>query len=219
VTADGPGPGRTKPSPLILEQPPRGRYRTNEDAFLLAEHAGSARGTVYDLGAGVGAVGLMVARSSPTTRVVLVERDAELAALARANVCANGLEDRVEVVEGDAAAVGRARRGAASLVVCNPPWVPEGRGRAPSTSRKDARMGDVGPFVSASRDLLGKRGRACFVYPTTNLVDLLLTLRHSGLEAKAIRFVHAKANAPARVAIIDARPGKPGGLVVQSPHR
>lgn len=200
---------------LVLEQPPRERYRTNEDAFLLAEYAGAARGVVYDLGAGVGAVGLMVARTSPAARVVLVERDAELAAIAARNASANALADRVDVVVGDVRSIDRDRHGSASLVVCNPPYVPEGRGRAPSAGRRDARMGDFAPFVSAARALLGKRGRACFVYPTTNLVDFLVALRDAGLEPKRVRFVRAPKSPAARVALIDARPGKPGGLVVE----
>lgn len=207
------------PQPVVLEQPPKGRYRTNEDAALLAQFVGLARGTVYDLGAGVGAVGLFVARASPQTHVVLVERDEALAEIARRNVAANGLVARVEVVVADVGALGSERRGRATVVVCNPPYVPEGRGRAPATARRDARMGDVGPFVSAARALVGARGRACFVYPTTNLVDLLAALRSSGLEPKAVRFVHPRPSAPARVALIEARPGKPGGLVVASPDR
>ena len=202
---------------LVLEQPPKGRYRTNEDAALLAEHACArplARGVVFDLGAGVGAVGLMIARAMPAIRVVLVERDPELAALARSNAGASALAHRVEVVEGDVRAVARARRGEAALVVCNPPWVPAGRGRAPSAGRRDAKMGDAAPFVVAARALLGRRGRACFVYPTANLLDLLVALRAAGLEPKGLTFVHPKAAEPARVALIDATPGKAGGLVV-----
>lgn len=204
------------PRTLALEQPPKGHYRTNQDAALLADFAGPARGTVYDLGAGVGAVGLLVALASPGTHVVLVERDEALSAIARRNVAASGLAARVEVVTSDVGNLGRERHGTATLVVCNPPYVPEGRGRAPASARRDARMGDVLPFVAAARALLGARGRACFVYPPTNLVDLLLALRACGLEPKALRFVHPRAGAPARLVLIEARPGKCGGLEVAS---
>lgn len=191
---------------------PRGRYRTNADSLLLADFAPRASGVVFDLGAGVGAVGLRVAHRSPAAQVVLVERDPEAAALARRN--AAGLA-RVRVVEADVRDL--RERGAAALVVCNPPYVPPGRGRAPSEGRRDARMGDAAPFLDAARALLGRRGCACFSYPVVGLIDFFEALRARGLEPKRLRFVHARAARPARVALVLAKPGKRGGLVVEPP--
>jgi tRNA1Val (adenine37-N6)-methyltransferase len=61
------------------------------------------------------------------------------------------------------------------------------------------------------------RGRACFVYPAGELTTLLATLRSSGLEPKRISLVHSKAEEPARVVLVEAVPGKRGGLVVSPP--
>jgi tRNA1Val (adenine37-N6)-methyltransferase len=204
---------------LALWQPARGQgYRTNADALLLAAFAAPAGGgLVVDLGAGVGAVALALALGAPRARVLLVELDEDACALARANVRENGLEARAEVATGDVLAVARRRAGEAALVVCNPPYVAPGRGRAPAAPRARARMGELGPFVRAARALLGRRGRACFVFPATDALALLAELRAGGLEPKRLRSVHPRVDAPARVVLVEARPAKPGGLVVEPP--
>ena len=198
----------------MLEELPRGRYRTNIDSLLLAEFAPRVRGTVFDLGAGVGVIGLAIARASPDARIVLVERDDEAAAIATRN--AEGLS-RVLVLHADVRKIRGQHRGAAALVVCNPPYVPLGRGRAPLAGKRDAKMGDAEPFLVAARSLLARRGSACFVYPTTNLLDFLLAMRKRGLEPKRMRLVHPSPNKPARIALIEAKPGKAGGLVIEAP--
>ena len=193
---------------------PRGRYRTNEDSLLLAAFAPRVRGTVFDLGAGVGVVGLAIAVASPEAKIVLVERDPDAVLVAQKN--AEGLS-RVRVLGGDVRTIANAHRGEASLVVCNPPYVPEGRGRAPRSGKRDAKMGDADPFLAAARTLLGRRGSACFCYPTTNLLDFLAAMRKRGLEPKRIRLVHAGAEKPARLALIETKAAKRGGLVIDPP--
>lgn len=204
---------------VVLFQPPRGAgYRTNVDALLLAAFATASKvaAIAFDLGAGVGAVGLSLLRLGAARRVVLVEIDAQPASMARRNLDANGWTDRGEVVRGDVRDVARARRGEASLVVCNPPYVAPGRGRVPEAEAR-ARSGELATFVEAARQAAGRRARVCFVYPAQHLGELLGALAVEGLHAKRMRFVHATPDAPARVVLVEALAGRPGGLHVMPP--
>jgi tRNA1(Val) A37 N6-methylase TrmN6 len=88
---------------------------------------------------------------------------------------------------------------------------------AGSESRERARHGDLAPFVRAAADALGRRGRACFVYPAHATLDLLTLARSANLEAKRLRFVHGKADRPARIALVEFALAKAGGLVVEMP--
>src|SRR5512140_1833706 len=89
---------------LRLKQPKRG-HRAGHDAILLAAACPARAGErVVDLGAGVGAAGLALARRVDGARVVLVEVDATLAALAAENAQLNGLGARVSAVALDVAA-------------------------------------------------------------------------------------------------------------------
>lgn len=84
---------------LTLEQP-AGGFRAGSDAVLLAAAVPAAAGRVLEAGCGVGAVMLCLARRVPEVKVTGLELQPELAALARRNVEANALGDRVTVVEG-----------------------------------------------------------------------------------------------------------------------
>lgn len=115
---------------LRIEQPARG-YRAGIDAILLAACVAPDIGErlrVLDVGAGVGTVGLAVAARLGHADVVLMEREPELADLARANVGRNGYGGRVRVataaVEAPAAVFDTERVEADSFcyVVANPPY-------------------------------------------------------------------------------------------------
>ncbi len=214
---------------LVLFQPERGTgYRTNVDALLLAGFAAAsppafaepaarraprAVAVAYDLGAGVGAVGLALLRFGAARHVVFVEVDESTASMAKRNLHENGWQDRGEVVRGDARDVARSHPGEAELVVCNPPYVEPGRGRA-SPSKARARVGELSTFVLAARQLAGRRSRVCFIYPAAELTALLSALTSQGLHPKHLRFVHATPTSPARVVLVEARPGRAGGLRV-----
>ncbi len=139
------GPGLTSPDltddaflggALAILQPRQG-YRAGLDAVLLAASAPIRAGRkekVLDVGAGVGVVGLAVARRAPRASVTLVEREPALARLARDNAERNGLSSRVRVVEAD---VSRRLEELEQLaaeaesfdhVLANPPYNPQGAG-------------------------------------------------------------------------------------------
>lgn len=199
---------------VVLEQPARG-YRFNVDAVILAEFASVRRArAAFDLGSGVGAVAFSLLHLGGAAHVTLVERDAEAARLARANAIANGREEMATVIEGDVAEI----EGRADLVVCNPPYVPPGRGRTPADDRAAAKQGALGVFLDAARRLSGRRARACFIYPAIELVTLVTELRRRGLEPKRLQLVHAKPGRKAHVALVECVLGKPGGLVVEPPR-
>jgi tRNA1Val (adenine37-N6)-methyltransferase len=215
---------------ITLFQPAPGfGYRANVDALLLAAFAGQHRRGIrsaVDLGSGVGAVGLSLFHLGVAERVAFIERDESLSALCRRNVEANGFQQRSSVLIGDLERPLRTIAAdlvhAAGLVIANPPYVAETRDGRPASharnqARRGARHGNLAPFVRGAADALGRRGRACFVYPAHALLDLTTLGRQVGLEPKRLRFVHGKADRPARIALIEFAFAKAGGLVVETP--
>src|SRR5471032_2473206 len=84
---------------LRLRQP-RSGHRAGHDAMLLAAATPARSGDrVVDFGAGVGAAGLAVAKRVAGIRLVLVEIDAALAALARGNAASNAVPADVIVLD------------------------------------------------------------------------------------------------------------------------
>lgn len=204
---------------VVLHQPARrAGYRVNADALILASFASGRRARrAFDLGSGVGAVGLALLHLGGAQHVTMIEVDASMCTLARANAEANGWSDRIDVVLGDVREAARDHAARADLVVCNPPYVPHGRGRAPSPAHAKSRQGSLAIFLDAARILLGRRSRACFVYPAIEATTLFTELRARGLEPKRLRAVHGKRNAPARVLLVECAAGRPGGLAIEPP--
>jgi tRNA1(Val) A37 N6-methylase TrmN6 len=195
---------------LHLQQPRTG-YRVNVDSVHLAHFAARSRANhICDLGAGVGAVGLMVHTLVPARKLTFVERDTHMLDCLRVNTAGT----TATVLDADVASLDVTIE--ADLVVMNPPYFTHGR--KPSAAKRDARFGPLQPFAMAARRTLRKRGRVAMVYPVADLVAALEQLRAAGLEPKELQFVHAKLGVPARVALVLAKPAKPGGLAVLPPR-
>ncbi|MEC8492612.1 MAG: 50S ribosomal protein L3 N(5)-glutamine methyltransferase [Pseudomonadota bacterium] len=78
---------------------------------------------IVDLCAGVGCLGILAAQRYPMSRVTLVELDPRAAALALKNVALHNLDERVEVIQGDACQWLAGETGQWDLILTNPPYV------------------------------------------------------------------------------------------------
>src|SRR5436190_20377969 len=138
---------------LRLRQPKSG-HRACHDAMLLAASTPARSGDrVVDLGAGVGAAGLALARRVAGIELVLIEIDPGLAALARGNAAANALAADVVVldVRSDASAFAAAglTPDSADVVLMNPPFNDSVRQRAsPDKARESAHIGAAATLES-----------------------------------------------------------------------
>ncbi len=218
---------------LALWQP-RAGYRFSVDSLLLAHFVGARPvARVADLCAGVGVIGLALARRWPAACVTLAELQPRMAELARRNVEDNGLADRVSVVEVDLghAATARAALPGAScdLVVASPPWFELGAGpmvpdESEALARHEVRMG-IADLSREARRLLVPGGRAAVVFPSDRLVALLGALDGEGLRPARLRLIHPRPAAPANRVLVEAvKGGRSGksypprrGLAVEPP--
>lgn len=76
---------------------------------------------IVDLGCGTGCLGILCAQAFPDAEITLVDLDPQAVALARRNVAAHGLEDRVAVLGSDLFDEVPPRRW--DVIVANPPYV------------------------------------------------------------------------------------------------
>jgi len=204
---------------VSVRQPARG-YRVNVDALLLAAFAAQGRCAelAVDLGAGVGSVALGLHHLGAASRFALVEREEQLIALAEEN--ARGARMTSQGFCRDLSlGLPEELRQAADLVVSNPPFFdPDHTRQGPHVAKTRARFGDLTPFITAAAAAVsGARSRIAFVYPARELSRFLASAERVQLIPKRLRLVHADASAPARVALIELRRAKPGGLVILPP--
>jgi tRNA1(Val) A37 N6-methylase TrmN6 len=197
-------------------------HRAGHDAVLLAEAVSpSQTGLILDVGAGAGAVGLMAAVLAPQARVGLVEIDAAACCLARANIDANGLADRVTAHEADLAAA-RSRRaaglvdGAAALVLTNPPFYAADRVRVtpdPDRARAHVAAMSLAEWVRGALALLAPRGTFVMIHRADALAECLAAV--SGrLGGVSVEPLHARPEAPAIRILLRGVKGSKGPLVL-----
>jgi tRNA1(Val) A37 N6-methylase TrmN6 len=205
---------------VTLYQPARG-YRVNVDTLLLADFAAIARPRalrVVDLGSGVGALTLAYGHFAHVEHADLVERESNLVALARRNLGEAGIAATAHVADLARDGLPRALRGAADVVLSNPPFFAERTTRASAdAARRRARTGPLAPFVRAAADAIGRRASVFFVYPAPALAEVFAVARDASLVVKRLRLVHAFAESPARLALLELKRAKPGGLAVMPP--
>jgi tRNA1(Val) A37 N6-methylase TrmN6 len=191
---------------------PQGGLRAGHDAVLVAAAVPARPGEqVLELGCGSGAAFLCLAARVPEVRIVAVEREPELAALARENAALNGLADRVTVIEGDVAdpalrrALPRCAHGFA-----NPPYW-EG-GSAPPAALRRAATHEEAPLSdwAACLATVAHRGSATLVLPAARFADGLAALRAARFGSPALLPLWPRAGVAAKRVLVSARLGGKG---------
>ncbi|MGE0233496.1 MAG: tRNA1(Val) (adenine(37)-N6)-methyltransferase [Flavobacteriaceae bacterium] len=210
---------------LTIRQPRRG-HRAGIDAVLLAAACPARPGDhIADLGAATGVAGLCILSRIEGTKATLIEIDAEAAALARANVALNAMQDRAFVFDQDltargaAAACGFARPGA-DHVVANPPFEEVGRTRlSPVESRARAHAADPGMLEDWTRfaaSILKPKGTFTIIHRTDALRAVLTALgpRFGALRVKP---VHPRSGLPATRILVRGEKGSRAPLHILPP--
>ena len=189
---------------LVLRQPRKG-HRVGHDAMLLAAASSARPGDhVVELGAGVGAAGLAVARRVDDASVTLLEIDPALVALAHSNAEKNGLAGRVRSVCLDvtAAPAAFAKAGldssAADHVLMNPPFN-AAQNPSPDPARCLAHAaGDdtLASWIGTAGRLLHRGGVVTLIWRADGLHAVLSALAED-FGAVTVLPVHPKPQAPA----------------------
>lgn len=212
---------------LMVRQPARG-YRAGVDAVLLAAALPCGDGRemrVLDAGAGVGTAGLCLARRCPAVHVTLLELQAPLARLARANVADNGLCERVRVIEADlldakALTAAWVARESFDIAIANPPFHDAAAGTAATDAVKAAAHAmpreSLDDWLRALAHLTRPGGSIYVVHKVESLPDLLAACRgrFGGL---TVRPIQPRADAPSIRVIVSGIKGSRAPLQLLAP--
>ncbi len=209
---------------LHIRQPATG-HRGGTDTMLLAAAAPLSSGTLVDIGAGVGTAGLAVALREGSGRIILVEIQPDIAALARENIELNGLAERAQAICADVlSAAGRRAagltNGIADVVIANPPYLVPGRTRtSPDLARATAHSlakGGLEAWARAAAALLHPGGQFVMIQRADALEEILPAFagRFGGLD---LIFVHPREGEPAVRMIARATKGSRGPVRILPP--
>lgn len=193
---------------LLLEQAVEG-YRFNVDSALLCAFSNTNVGRdILDVGAGVGVIGLGLATLDAEREVTLVERQASLAALARANILRNELQHRTRVVEEDIREM-KGRTKHFDGAVMNPPYFQPGAGeQSPNSERalgRHQRFGDLHALVAATSRHVHSWAPVCVVYPAAGTGAVLDAFVTVGRRATVVQPIAAFEGGVTKLVIVAAR--------------
>ncbi|MGN0745044.1 MAG: tRNA1(Val) (adenine(37)-N6)-methyltransferase [Aristaeellaceae bacterium] len=185
-------------------------FRFGMDAVLLADFARIAPGAhVADFGTGTGILPLLLYGRGKGIRFDALEKQADMADMARRTVRLNGLEASIAV---HALPVEEAEQAIPPLsldaIVCNPPYgLPGATLHNPSDTLRMARHQEEGGLTAWYRmayRLLRGKGRFSMVYPAPRMLEAMDELQQAHLAPKRFRLVYPRADKPANLVLIEA---------------
>ena len=207
---------------LRIIQKKRG-YRFSLDALLLAHFTTLREGDdLIDMGTGGGIIALILTGRARCGRVLGIDIQDELVAIAQRNVVLNGLAGQIEIRRGDV------RRPeflcgpqSFSAAVFNPPYRRLRSGRMnPDPEKAVARheiAGTAADFLAAAVYALRPEGRAYAIYPATRMVQLLARMRDFRIEPKRLRLVHSRPGGSGAFVLVEGVKAGREGLKVLPP--
>lgn len=192
---------------IVLRQGQDG-YRAGMDAALLAAACDAGDGgRVLEAGCGAGGALLTAAVRRPDARFTGVERDPAAAEFARHNAQLNGLQDRVEILDGDVRQPFRTLGLTPfDAVMSNPPFFDDPAAlRAPAAAKHGAWMaeGGLGVWTGFLLKAVREGGSITIIHRADRLADILALLAPKAGSFQ-IRPIQPHADAPAKRVLVRA---------------
>ncbi len=190
------------------------------DSILLADFCRAKPGDICaDLGAGQGILSVLLFARYRVGRVDAVEIQPDLCEILRHNAKLNAL-DNLHVHETDLRAHDLTK-GAYDVVICNPPYTPQGTGKkstlaSVSTARHEVEC-SLADVIKAGMELLRFGGCMYLCLRPGRLCDAVTFARSCGGEVKRARFVHPYVDAKPTLVLLQIRRGGKPDLEVLPP--
>lgn len=183
------------------------------DALLLAGYISGGYADGIELGSGTGIISMLLLTREKLAHTTAVEVQAEYADLTRRNAELNSLGDRLTAVCADIREYKHV--GEVSLVYANPPYMKTTSGRANLEDKKNIARhevyGTADDFVKCASRSLRWGGDFAAVYRCDRMMDLLCSMRESGIEPKRLTVIMADSvSAPTLFLVVGRRGGKCG---------
>jgi len=205
----------------LIQRPELFKY-TVDPVLLAAFIRVYPRHRVLDLGTGVGVIPLWLAGYRAVRRVVGLELQPEVAALAGENVVLNNLEGQVKIVTGDLRCPPRETTGERfDWVVSNPPYLNPAGGRVtgnPYLARARFEITcTLEEVINAAVRSLRDNGQVALVHLPERLADLIFFLRQNRVEPKRLCLIYPRPGAAPHRVLIEGRKDARSGLRVLKP--
>lgn len=193
------------------------------DAVLLSGFASVKPGErALDLGTGTGIIPLLLSAKTKGDHFTGLEIQTEIMKMAQRSVALNGLEKKIDIIQGDIKEASRIF-GAASfdVVTSNPPYMNDAHGlKNPGDVKAISRhevLCTLEDVVREGTKALKPGGRFYMVHRPHRLAEIITVMRQYKLEPKRMKFVHPFADKDANMVLIEAVRGGGAWLKLEPP--
>ena len=193
------------------------------DAVLLSGFASVKPGErALDLGTGTGIIPLLLSAKTKGDHFTGLEIQTEIMKMAQRSVALNGLEKKIDIIQGDIKEASRIF-GAASfdVVTSNPPYMNDAHGlKNPGDVKAISRhevLCTLEDVVREGTKALKPGGRFYMVHRPHRLAEIITVMMQYKLEPKRMKFVHPFADKDANMVLIEAVRGGGAWLKLEPP--
>lgn len=205
----------------IIQDPER--FCFGMDAVLLSGFAKVKAGEkAIDLGTGTGIIPILLEAKTRGEHFVGLEIQPESAEMARRSVALNGLEEKIEIIEGDIKQASQLF-GASSfdVVTSNPPYMTAQHGLTNEAEAKTIARHEVlcslEDVIRESARLLKPGGRLYMVHRPFRLAEIISLMVQYRIEPKRMRLVHPYADKEPNMVLIEGLRGGRPRMTVEKP--
>ncbi len=199
------------------------RFCFGMDAVLLSGFAKVNEGEmVLDLGTGTGIIPILLEAKTKGKAFVGLEIQEEVAEMAKRSVILNGLEQKVQIKQGDIKEASKQFGGASfDVVTTNPPYMKHEHGlqngdNSKAISRHEL-LCTIEDLIRESAKVLKPRGRFYMVHRPNRLTDIFEQCIKYKLQPSKIRMVHPYREKGANMVLIEAIRGGKCSVNVEPP--
>lgn len=198
-------------------------YRFSIDAVLLANHAKpKPDDVILDLGTGCGIIPLIMAVRNPTTTIIGVEIQKNLADIATANILDNGFEKRLRIINTDMRQLtGKMIESPVDMVVSNPPYRKINTGRINPDSQRAVARHEIAitlpELVQTAGKMLRTGGKFIIIHLAERMTDVIAAMQKAHIEPKILRIIHSSRQSAAKLILVEGMKHVRPGMHIASP--
>lgn len=207
---------------LELIQDPE-KFCFGVDAVLMSDFVKVRPGeNVLDLGTGNGIIPLLLSAKTQAAHITGLEIQEDIVEMARRSVSHNGLNDRIDIVEGDIKEAADIFKPAFfDVITTNPPYMLAEHGlRNPDDSRAIARhevLCSLDDILRESMKLMQDKSRFYMIHRPFRLTEIMIKMNYYKIEPKRIRFVHPYIDKEPTMVLIEGVRGARPRVTVEPP--
>lgn len=201
----------------------RERFCFGMDAVLLSGFAQVKAGEkVLDLGTGTGIIPILLEAKTEGYHFTGLEIQKESAEMARRSVALNGLDEKIDITDGDIKEASKIFGGAAfDVVTTNPPYMTEHHGlqnpEAPKAIARHEVKCTLEDVIRESAKVLRPGGRFYMVHRPRRLNEIINLMTEYRIEPKRIKMVHPFADREANMILVEGLRGGRSMMKIEPP--